>query len=104
MRGSAVSILPERLRGDRPCSDCGTNDNILWFTESVLWNAVVRRVLDYVEPILCIPCFVKRVDEVGFVCRWRLLPEWDWTTRPGSAAALSKSGDAALTPDTEGLS
>jgi len=94
--------LPDHLRGDGPCSDCGTEDNVVWFTESVFWNAVCRRDPDYVEPILCIPCFVKRADEAGFQCHYRLLPEWPWRVREGSPADLELAY-APLTPDTEGL-
>jgi hypothetical protein len=64
--------VPDHLRGDGPCTDCGTLDNVVWFTESVFWNAVCRQG-DYVEPMLCIPCFVKRVDKIGYyVNGWRL--------------------------------
>lgn len=71
--------LPEHLRGDGPCSNCGTADNIVWFTDSVFWNEVVRtepRLTDDAE-ILCILCFVKMtarrgIDPVG----WRLTPEF----------------------------
>lgn len=67
-------------RGDGPCSDCNTTDNIIWFTESVFWNHVIRQG-DYVEPILCVPCFVARVHAAGLApTGWRLLPEWHWET------------------------
>jgi hypothetical protein len=76
--------LPEHLRGDGPCADCGTLDNIVWFTDNVLWYEVVRRVdvgREWSE-ILCIPCFVKRVDAAGFApTGWRLVPDWHWETR-----------------------
>lgn len=78
--------LPEHLRGDGPCTDCGTTDNIIWFTEDVLWNEVIRQG-DYVEPILCIRCFVKRVDGAGLApTGWRLLPDWHWETTDEKAA------------------
>lgn len=67
-----MTAIPEDLRGDGPCSNCGTLDNILWFTESVFWNAVVRiepRLTDNAE-ILCIPCFVIMADQRG----WHSLP------------------------------
>lgn len=79
--------IPEHLRGDGPCSNCGTLDNILWFTESVFWNAVVRtepRLTDNAE-ILCIPCFVIMADQRGYRCHWRLLPEWHWETKVEAA-------------------
>lgn len=69
------------LRGDGPCTDCGTAENIVWFTEDVLWNEVVRKG-DYVEPTLCILCFVTRVDDAGlYPTGWRLLPDWHWETK-----------------------
>ena len=34
------------------------------FTESVLWNDVVR--CDGTDKILCIPCFVIRADAAGY--------------------------------------
>jgi hypothetical protein len=72
--------LPEHLRGDGPCTDCGTADNIVWFTESVFWNAVCRQG-DYVEPMLCIPCFVVRAHDAGYApTGWRLLPDFHWET------------------------
>lgn len=79
--------LPDHLKGDGPCSDCGTSDNPVWFTESVFWNEVVRQG-DYVEPTLCIDCFVVRVDRAGFYCAWRLLPEWHWETKAERAQRL----------------
>lgn len=77
-----LSALPEELQGDGPCEDCGTAHNIRWFTESVFWNEVVRRPNDGHCGILCIPCFVKRVDVAGLWPRaWRLMPEWHWETK-----------------------
>jgi hypothetical protein len=81
--------LPDHLRGDGPCADCGTLDNIVWFTENVLWNAVTRESVvagEAREAILCIPCFVKRADAEGLrPIGWRLLAEWPWR--------LTKRGD-----------
>jgi hypothetical protein len=75
-----MSALPEDLRGDGPCDDCGTPDNIVWFTESVLWNDVIKDQGD--DKILCIPCFVKRVDAAGYYpTGWRLTAEWHWETK-----------------------
>lgn len=63
------------LHGDIPCADCGTTDNIVWFTDNVFWNAVCEPE----SPILCIPCFIGRVEAKGFRPRaWRILPEWPW--------------------------
>lgn len=72
------SDLPIGLRGDGPCTDCSTWNNIVWFTDNVFWNAVCRQG-NYDEPILCIPCFVKRARKFGYLpTGWRLLPEWEW--------------------------
>ena len=50
------------LHGNGPCDDCGTQDNIIWFTDDVLWNAVCRPPGYEMDPILCIRCFVARVE------------------------------------------
>jgi hypothetical protein len=87
--------LRTALRGDGPCRDCGTLDNIVWFTDSVFWNAVVRvepRLTDGAE-ILCIPCFVTMADERGFICRWRLTPEWKWQTKKGRLESRLEDGE-----------
>jgi hypothetical protein len=71
--------LPEVLRGDGPCDDCGTAENIIWFTESVFWNAIMRPPGYERDGILCIPCFVKRADDAGYAPNgWMLLPQWHW--------------------------
>lgn len=73
--------LPDHLRGDGPCGDCGTLDNIIWFTDNVLWNEVIRQPNDGYCGILCIPCFVVRVDKSGLApTGWRLTPNWHWET------------------------
>lgn len=70
------------LQGDGPCDECGTTDNIVWFTDDTLWNGAVRadHWADRAyggEPILCIRCFVKICEERGFrPTGWRLLPQW----------------------------
>lgn len=85
-----VASLPDHLRGDGPCQDCGTVDNIVWFAENVLWNHVMAATTPgeenpaFYDPggIVCIPCFIKRVDAAGLApTGWRLLPEWRWTER-----------------------
>lgn len=81
-----VAPLDTRLRGDGPCEDCGTLDNIVWFTDNVFWNAVTGANVVHEEPqdnpILCIPCFVTRADRKGlWPTGWRLLPDWPWRER-----------------------
>jgi hypothetical protein len=86
---TAPAALPDDLRGDGPCADCGTLDNIVWFTESVFWNDVVRRDGD--DAILCIPCFVKRVDATGYYpTGWRLVPDFHWETKDERAARIAE--------------
>lgn len=88
--------LPEHLRGDGPCSNCETLDNIVWFTDSVFWNAVVRvepRLTDNAE-ILCITCFVVMADQRGYRCNWRLTPEFHWETK---AEAVARTGSESPT-------
>jgi hypothetical protein len=88
-----TDLLPEHLRGDGPCGDCGTLDNIIWFTESVLWNAVMRPDGETGDPLLCIPCFVKRVDAAGLApTGWRLIPDWHWETTNEYAARKAWGG------------
>src|SRR5688500_7105173 len=63
------------LSGDTPCWDCGTEQNIVWFTDNVFWNAVCPDE----SPILCLPCFIKRTEAAGYrPVAWRVLPEWGW--------------------------
>ena len=77
-----MTALPEDLRGDGPCANCGTRDNIVWFTDNVLWNDVVLNDPEAMDKILCIPCFVKLADEKGFhITGWLLTPEWHWETK-----------------------
>jgi len=79
-----MTDLPERLRGDGPCQDCGTLNNIVWFTENVLWNEVMGDPGTMGDPggIVCISCFIRRVDRTGLApTGWRLIPEWHWETR-----------------------
>jgi hypothetical protein len=92
-----AQLLPDELRGDGPCGDCGTVNNIVWFTESVLWNAVMRPPGYDGEPLLCIPCFVRRVDAAGYSpTGWRLLPDWHWETRAQRVRRLTDpAGEAS---------
>jgi hypothetical protein len=76
-RRPVVSALPEHLQGDGPCTRCGTEDNIVWFTDSTIWNAVVRADPGAMDEILCIPCFVIAADKRGVEpTGWRLIPEF----------------------------
>lgn len=95
--------LPEHLRGDGPCSNCGTLDNIVWFTDSVFWNAVVRvepRLTDDAE-ILCVVCFVVMADARGYRCNWRVTPEFHWETK--TEAALRRTWIYDTAPTREAL-
>lgn len=77
------------LHGDAPCQDCGTEDNIVWFTDSVVWNAVCVAE----SPILCLPCFVARAELVGFrPTGWRVAPEWPWR-RADTPVDIGGGGD-----------
>jgi diadenosine tetraphosphate (Ap4A) HIT family hydrolase len=82
-REPRAAALPEHLRGDGPCHNCGTPDNVCWFAESPFWNHVMGgpQATDDPGGILCIPCFVKRADAAGFAPPgWRLMPDWHWET------------------------
>lgn len=78
------------IRGDGPCDDCGTVDNIIWFTDNVLWNEVIRAGRgERSDPFLCIPCFVGHVDAAGLApTGWRLVPDWHWETQAERRARL----------------
>lgn len=65
------------MDGDGPCAQCGTQANIVWFTDSVFWNNVFAGTDE--NPILCIRCFVHQAENAGFrPTGWRLTPEWPW--------------------------
>lgn len=92
-RKQAASILPDHLRGDGPCQDCRTPDNIGWFAPNVVWNHVMGGPEAMGDPggIICIPCFVKRTDAAGLApTGWQLVPEWRWTEK-----ATTKANPAA---------
>lgn len=96
-KGTARVLLPQRLRGDGPCADCGTADNIHWSTDSVFWNEVEAKRKDQRDGdgIVCVPCFVARVDEAGFrPTGWRLVPEFHWETRVESARRVRGTANA----------
>lgn len=86
--GRAQATLPDHLRGDGPCRDCGTPDNIIWFTDNAFWNRVMGGLGTRDDPggIVCIPCFVTRADAAGFATHWRLQPDWHWETKAERAA------------------
>ena len=82
--------LDARLRGDGPCQDCGTPDNIVWFTDNTVWNRVMGGPGTTDDPggIVCVTCFVKRADAAGLdPTGWQLTPEW---AVPFAAARLSE--------------
>jgi hypothetical protein len=78
--GEVTMNMPEKVRGDGPCQRCGTPDNIVWFTEDVFWNHVMRAPESKFEDgIICIPCFAVLAHDMGFrPTGWRLLAEWPW--------------------------
>lgn len=82
--------LPPLITGDGPCSDCGTDTNIIWSTPSVLWNAVIRPEGEIeADPFLCVPCFVLRVHNAGLrPTGWTLIPDWHWETKVERIARL----------------
>jgi len=72
-----MTVIPEEIRGDGPCQDCG-GENIIWFTESGLWNAVMGGLEATDDPggILCVPCFAVRAHQVSpGHQRWKLVAE-----------------------------
>lgn len=69
----------DHLRGDGPCDDCG-GDNIVWSTDDVLWNRVVRDAGP--ELILCPVCFVARAEARYHVKGWRLTIAPEMIERP----------------------
>lgn len=95
--------LPEHLRGDGPCSRCGTADNPIWFTDNVFWNAVVRSApLSWIDGegdgFMCPTCFVRLADERGYyVTGWRIVPEFHWQTHTERAAHDGNGADPTTT-------
>lgn len=100
--GEALTTYARRtaagyLRGDGPCGDCGSFDNVVWFTEDVLWNDVVRRREPNGDPLMCVQCFVARVHAAGYApTGWRLLPEWHWETRSEYSARRERDDVASV--------
>ncbi len=69
------------LDGDAPCADCGAKENMIWFTDNVIWNAVMGENIVHEEArgkIICPPCFVRRAQLVFNPTGWRLIPEFPW--------------------------
>lgn len=70
-------------RGDYPCQDCGIEENIVWFTDNIFWNSIMRDnkvANENCSGILCVNCFVKRAEKKFKVRGWKLTPEWKWET------------------------
>jgi hypothetical protein len=67
------------FRGDVPCMDCKTKENIVWWTDNVFWNAVMREVEG--SGILCTHCFVARAEKRFKVKGWRVIPEFDYVVK-----------------------
>ena len=65
------------FNGDSPCDDCGTYKNIVWFTDNVFWNDVMKTNKNRAK-ILCINCFVARAEKKYRITGWRILPEFRW--------------------------
>lgn len=78
----ALGTVPPLVRGDGPCADCGTLNNIVWFTDNVFWNAVTGESVVYADrtgAVLCVGCFVTRAEAIFHPTGWRLIPEFSWT-------------------------
>lgn len=63
------------MNGDIPCVDCGTDKNIVWFTDDVFWNDICRNSKKDIG-ILCVNCFVKRAEKIYNIVSWRLIPNF----------------------------
>lgn len=71
---SSTAAQPVVAGGAELCRTCGANC-IIWFTDNALWNKYGK------FGILCVSCFVKKAEEMGFECTgWKLSPE-GWTER-----------------------
>ena len=94
---------PAYPEGEGPCDDCRGSTNVIWFTDDLLWNWVIRRFLtsEQADPFLCIPCFVARVHKIGLEpTGWRVVPEFHWETTQDRTWRLSPKGDV-LKPATD---
>lgn len=90
------------LDGDYPCADCGTEENIVWFTDNVFWNDVMGDE----GGILCTNCFVVRAEKKYKVTGWRLIPEFKWEKQDELSMEdemrnIKKKFDMASTEDLE---
>lgn len=91
--------LPDRLRGDGPCGDCGSEDNVVWSTESAFWNVIMRPNGETGDPFLCIACFVIRADAAGYApTGWQLIPDFHWETRDERWARKRRDARRESTP------
>ena len=82
-----VSDSNDPKRGNGPCADCGTENNPVWYTDNVFWNAVMgehlvhnQKMGDDGGKILCINCFTLRAEK-EYEVAWRLIPSWKWQRR-----------------------
>lgn len=67
-------MIHKEIQGNIPCADCNTEDNPVWFTDSTLWDNVMK---EEVGKILCITCFINRTNErYSGIVSWRLLPHF----------------------------
>lgn len=65
-------MLHPDIRGNGPCNDCNTVNNIVWFTHNPYWNAVVGDQ----ALILCVVCFAIRAHVKGLhPIAWALIAE-----------------------------
>ena len=70
-----MNELPKQMRGDIPCMDCGTENNPVWFIESIFWNKVMKDVKG--SGILCPQCFIKRAEKKFRTTGWKISPEFN---------------------------
>ena len=76
------SSMNQLLKGDGPCAICGTENNPVWFTSNVFWNAVTA---GQKGKILCLYCFIEKAEAIYDVRGWLLSPEWSWKQKVLSA-------------------
>ncbi len=66
------------MRGDGPCHDCGS-PNIVWSTDSALWNPVIGgpNATDDPGGLLCVPCFAGHAERLGLAPAGWYLGPWE---------------------------